>query len=151
MLIFSFVVQKLLILIRSHLFIFAFISSILGSFYWHVTNMIFFSSAMSNLLMNLSEAFLMSITLFLISSIYPVELLPECGCWKPECSGSSCDQKQSINHGLKSWPEATGESQQTYALQKGWPYALVCLEQQSLSHYHNTLFTVSTPSSVDVS
>ena len=30
LLIFSFVVQKLLILIRSHLFIFAFISSILG-------------------------------------------------------------------------------------------------------------------------
>lgn len=41
------------------------------------------------------------------------------GCWKPECSGSSCDQKQSTNHGLKSWPEAIGESQQIYALQKG--------------------------------
>lgn len=48
---------------------------------------------------------------FLISSISPVETLPESGCWKQEHCGIFCDQKQCTNDWPKSWPEAVTRNQ----------------------------------------
>ena len=54
---------------------------------------------------------------FSTSSISPGETLPESGGWKPEHSGTSCDQKQSTNDWPKSWPEVvTGNQLNLFSL-----------------------------------